>query len=282
LNCDACSTKMENTLSSWHFLCPLCRLEKSTLEPKINELLSLNEVDRESALKPIREENFIQIVAWINELLPIPTKQTKPNLLEVGCAHGWFLECAAHHFNALGIEPDLEIAKISKKKGLNVISGSFPACLEGNEKFDAIVFNDVLEHIPDVESILLECHNALNPNGLLIINAPNNEGIFYSLSKILKRVGMSGYFDRMWQVGLPSPHLYYFNSLGIQKLADRSNFQVIMQKSISSVVAKGLFERINYTGGNVLKVYVTWIAVLLALPFIKIMKPDISVWILRK
>ena len=247
--CEACSSNMDSGLSYWHFVCPTCGLESSTLEPKINQLESLNETERENALRPIREHNFNLLVQWIKKLTTTNTTQ-KPKLLDVGSAHGWFLETAKSDFEVVGIEPDETVANGAIKKSLNVRKGYFPNVLAADEKFDVIVFNDVLEHIPNVKNIFTECSSHLIPNGILVINAPDKRGIFYRISKLLKKLGNSGSFNRMWQVGMPSPHLYYFDTNSINKIAAQAGFKLVEERALFSVVAKGLFDRINYAGGN--------------------------------
>lgn len=41
-----------------------------------------------------------------------------------------------------------------------------------NNKFDTIIFSDVLEHIPNPSSVIGELHRVLRPGGLVIMNVP--------------------------------------------------------------------------------------------------------------
>lgn len=277
--CDACESEMHEGLSTWHFVCPACKFERSTLEQKINQVQSIDEIARENALKSIREHNFNLLVGWLKE---ISNSNGKPKLLDVGSAHGWFLQKVKEDFDAQGIEPDQAMADFAIKKGLNVRKGYFPAVLDKNEKFDVIIFNDVLEHIPDVKNIVKSCSDYLNDDGILVINVPDRRGVFYKVSKFLKKLGMAGSFDRMWQVGLPSPHLYYFDKNSIGKIAAQAGFNIVKEHSLNSIAFKGLFDRINYAGGNKLINYLLGSAVLIASPVLKIMHSDISVWFFKK
>ena len=279
--CDACEIEMHPGLSAWHYVCPSCKFERSTLEQKINQIASIDEVARENALKQIREINFNLLHKWLKEIAPI-TYTKKPRLLDVGSAHGWFLQKVQEDFIAIGIEPDDAMAKVAIDKGLNVRKGYFPEALNENEKFDVIIFNDVLEHIPNVKDVIKECARYLNDDGLLVINAPDRRGAFYSISKFLMKFGQSGSFDRMWQLGLPTPHLYYFDKNSIHTIAHQVGFKIIEERSLSSIVVKGLFDRICYAGGNRFINYLTGCAVLLSIPILKIVKSDISVWFLKK
>ena len=281
LMCDACGTEMRTGLSTWHFVCPSCHFERATLEPKINQIQSIDETARENALRAIREHNFNLLLNWLKESTSI-TNNKRPRLLDVGSAHGWFLEKVKDDFDGTGIEPDETMATFAIAKGLNVRKGYFPAVLKENEKFDVVIFNDVLEHIPNVKNVIKECAHYLNDDGLLVINVPDRQGTFYNISKFLMRLGRAGSFNRMWQVGLPSPHLYYFDKNSMSKIAHQAGFQITRERSLSSIMAKGLFDRINYAGGNKFVNYLTGFAVLLFIPILKIMKSDISVWFFKK
>ena len=277
--CDVCQSEMDEGLSTWHFVCPACKFERSTLEQKINQVQSIDEIARENALRSLREHNFNLLVGWMKE---ISNSNSKPKLLDVGSAHGWFLQKVKEDFDAQGIEPDQAMADFAIRKGLNVRKGYFPAVLDNHEKFDFIIFNDVLEHIPDVKSIVKSCSNYLKDDGVLVINVPDRRGVFYKASKFLKKLGLAGSFDRMWQVGLPSPHLYYFDKNSISKIAAQAGFMIVKEHSLDSITLKGLFDRINYAGGNKLINYLLGSAVLIFSPALKIMHSDISVWFFKK
>jgi len=175
-NCPICIKKIEPGKQGWHFVCPSCQYEMAALTPSINQTnlhQPLDESARETGLRTIRNTNFKKLLNRIS----IFTKGHK-KLLDVGCAHGWFLEIAKNQFDVLGIEPDKVIFNQTAKTGLSIRLGYFPEVLNSEEKFDIIIFNDVIEHIPDIQSVLNSCHKHLNKNGLLVLNLPNSKGIF--------------------------------------------------------------------------------------------------------
>ena len=282
MQCDLCGTKMTSGLRNWHWTCRTCGLERSSLKPHINDANLMDESERASALHDLREQNFATLLTWLYRQYP-PDFPRMPRLLEVGCAHGWFMEQAQLGHHVLGIEPDIAIAAMAAAKGLNVRQGFFPEALDEDDVFDTIVFNDVLEHIPDVRAVMSLCHARLTSGGYLVINAPNNSGIFYRAAKWLTRLGRSQSFDRMWQLGLPSPHLYYFNTRAVDQLAQITGF--VMQSSchLPAIQTQGLVERIHYTGGTSkfkARAMATCIAALM--PIVSASSPDIRVWLLKK
>ncbi len=268
----------------WHSVCVGCGLERSTLEPRINDLDTIDEVDREKALAPIRDQNFGVLLQWIgNYVATRVNAASRPKLLDVGCAHAWFVEKALATYDALGLEPDEAIASRARARKLPVRGGYFPQALQENEQFDVIVFNDVLEHIPGVVRVLQACSAHLATGGIVVVNAPDRRGLFYQTSKLLCRLGLPASFDRMWQVGMPSPHLYYFDHQAIGKAADAAGFDLIAERPLSSIMTKGLYARIRYAG-NVSKARAVLLtsAITLSVPLIRLFHSDISVWVLKK
>jgi len=284
LKCESCDSAMHRANKPWHFVCKYCGLESSNLEGKINSISEINEDLREDALKSIRQQNFRILLNWMTWLSKGASNDgNKKALLDVGCAHGWFLEIAAEDYFVLGLEPDKNITNRVKKRNLNIRNGFFPSDLRPNEVFDAIVFNDVLEHIPSVLETLLQCEKKLSHEGVVIINAPNSRGIFYRTSKILSFFGFDNSFKRMWQVGLPSPHVYYFNDGSMRKIAEKAGFKVVGEIPLPFVTAKGLYSRITFVGNN----SKTWsiflyVTILVLIPILRIFPSDSSAWALMR
>lgn len=83
----------------------------------------------------------------------------------------------------------------------------------GSESSDLLI-----EHIPDINSIIAACHERLNDGGLLVLNLPSSDGVFYKLSRLFAAMGKFDFFERLWQKGLPSPHVHYFNRKNLSNL----------------------------------------------------------------
>jgi SAM-dependent methyltransferase len=242
MKCDICSTTVQRDVLPETYRCISCGFFKSTLPVQINELERIDEAAREQALKPIRTANFKQILDECGPLLP-----PKGSILDVGCAHGWFLEAAKERdFQARGIEPDLEMAQRAHASGHDVIVGFFPDALPQGEQFDAITFNDVFEHLPHVEAMARAVHSRLKPNGIAIINLPVSNGMVFRTTRFAAKLGISGPYERMWQKGLPSPHLSYFSASTLPKLMERVGFRLVRRGELEAIVTDGLYSRIRY------------------------------------
>jgi len=280
--CIVCESDMRAGLAAWHFMCAACGYEGTTLAPRINDHAAhsaVKEADREAGLKSLRGENFRVILTAIARLVRPGDK----SLLDVGSAHGWFLREAAPLFTATGIEPDEAVAAKSRLGGLAVRAGYFPSALDGDEKFDVIVFNDVIEHIPAIAEAMDACAAHLHHDGVLVLNLPSSTGFFYRLSKLLARLGWPTPFERLWQKDLPSPHVHYFSLDNLVRLARDRRFDLLTTFELPSVRAKGLLERMRWTGklGGV-SLWAQYLCILGALPLIRLFGSDINVAIFRR
>ena len=280
--CIVCGTQQTAGVAGWHASCGACGYESAALQETINEAPAGAPVDedaRELGLKALRQQNFRDIV-------DIAHRHARPGarrLLDVGCAHGWFLETAGERFEALGIEPDAVVGGRTAARGLPVRQGYFPDALQPGETFDVIVFNDVIEHIPDIGAALDACHARLDEGGLLVLNLPSSAGFFYRLSKTFARAGWRSPFERLWQKDLPSPHVHYFRQGNLERLVARHGFVRVHAGELPSLRAKGLLERIR-CAGNISgpSLYLQYAAVLCAIPLLRIFPSDIILGVFRK
>jgi 2-polyprenyl-3-methyl-5-hydroxy-6-metoxy-1,4-benzoquinol methylase len=281
MKCVVCGDTQIAGLARWHATCRSCHYESAALTPAINapSTVAMDEAQREAALKALRVENFNTIVAYAREHV----SARNPRLLDVGSAHGWFLEAARSQFDVLGVEPDAEVGGRAAERGLPVRSGYFPDVVDPEERFDAIVFNDVLEHIPNINSALCACHAHLNGGGILILNLPNSRGFFYRLSKVLARIGWPGPFERMWQKDMPSPHVHYFDPSNLQELVSKQGFTMAKTAELPALRAKGLMERLRYVGNaSTVSLYLQYVVIRCAIPVLSVFPSDIIVSIFRK
>jgi SAM-dependent methyltransferase len=167
--------------------------------------------------------------------------------------------------------------------GVSVRVGFFPNVVRPGETFDAIVFNDVFEHLPNLSVAMSEIGRILAPNGLLVINLPLATGVFYRIADTLDRMGCHGPFERMWQLDFPSPHRSYFSQNQLSEIARRYGFEECARYSLPSLRVDGLWERLRYDPNqSVLSAAAMWPLLALVTPFLRFLPPDIGVQIFRR
>jgi 2-polyprenyl-3-methyl-5-hydroxy-6-metoxy-1,4-benzoquinol methylase len=197
---------------------------------------------RATGLEHLRRDNFRRALERIEELAPLAGAR----VLDIGCAHGWFLEEAiARGAEATGVEPEEEMAAGAATRGLEVRTGFFPDVVPESGAFDLITFNDVFEHIPDVRATLEACLRVLRPGGVISINSPTADGLGYRAATAGARLGVRGPFERFWQHGLPSPHCHYFTRESLARLLSESGFSVEGVHPLVSISRTGLWERVH-------------------------------------
>jgi 2-polyprenyl-3-methyl-5-hydroxy-6-metoxy-1,4-benzoquinol methylase len=244
-SCDICGGEVRPYRHGWVFRCACCGVLSSTLEVAIPAEASeavIDEAAREAGLATLRRRNNLRLLASLARLLPPGRRR----LLDVGSGPGFLLaQARAAGFEAEGIEPDANTVEAARSHGASVRHGYFPGALADGERFDAIVFNDVLEHIPDLKGALAACTAHLAPGGVLCLNCPDQRGFFYRTADMLDRLGIGGPYERLWQRGLPSPHVWYFTPALLDRAAAAAGFQPAERTRLATLELEGLWSRIR-------------------------------------
>ena len=103
MNCLLCQSEMSGPHRGYWFECLQCGFLASTLAPAIGDDASPDSIDeayRREALDRLRHRSFERVLDALQQL-PIPPSG---RLLDVGCAHGWFLQAASQRgYLAIGL-----------------------------------------------------------------------------------------------------------------------------------------------------------------------------------
>jgi SAM-dependent methyltransferase len=281
MNCCCCALPMRRGLDDWHWVCARCAHESAVLTAAINAHRAeggMDELLREAGLRSLRERNFNTLLALMDRQLPARER----SLLDIGAAHGWFVRMASDQWCAEGLEPDAAICQRARDAGVPVRTGYFPDALKSDERFDALVFNDVFEHIPDVGETLLACRRHLRDGGIIVINLPSSRGTLYRMAKFLRRCGMPASFERLWQKDLPSPHVHYFCPTNLAGLLRRYGYEPLESARLVSVSVRGLYQRVAYAKNqSFLANLCRYFVMLMAIPVLGLSSSDAVVVIAR-
>jgi 2-polyprenyl-3-methyl-5-hydroxy-6-metoxy-1,4-benzoquinol methylase len=153
-------------------------------------------------------------------------------ILDVGCGNGAFAEALKDITNAevWGIEYMEDQAKIALGKLDKVFSGPCENFLDElpDNYFDAIYFNDVLEHLVDPYMVLNKIKNKLTNNGVVISSVPNVrhhktflKTLFHKDWKYLDH----GVMDRT--------HLRFFTGKSIRAMYEDLGYTVLLHKGLN-------------------------------------------------
>jgi SAM-dependent methyltransferase len=138
-------------------------------------------------------------------------------VLDVGCMYGYLLEEAKARGvkDAMGVELSAGPAKAAVANGLDVFCGSiedFAAKEPG--KFDLIVAQHVLEHVPDPVGFLECARGLLAPGGKVCICVPNYDA---RARKV---------FREAWGWYQVPVHLHHFGPRGLSSVLEEAGFSL--------------------------------------------------------
>jgi 2-polyprenyl-3-methyl-5-hydroxy-6-metoxy-1,4-benzoquinol methylase len=146
------------------------------------------------------------------------------NILDIGCGIGTTILVAKDlGMNCVGVEPNACAVEYAKNNlSLDLIPGYFSADLF-NEKFDAIVIDMVLEHVPSIQSFMTDVFSTLNPGGVIYIAVPglNWSIVRNALRLLLKRIDIVSTF------GDNDVHINHFSRRGMLQLLHQHNAKIL-------------------------------------------------------
>lgn len=94
----------------------------------------------------------------------------------------------------------------------------------GGQRFDKILLLDVLEHLPDPETVLREAAALLKPNGRLVVSIPNVANVTVRLMLL------SGVFDYHDRGILDRTHLRFFTRRTALRLLEACGYEVTKRR----------------------------------------------------
>ena len=184
-----------------------------------------------------QDKNDSYYVNERKELLKfVPTAIT--SALDIGCGAGNFGRMLKNQLNVevWGIEPDKKSATIAESVLDKVINDVFDAesLKKLDRKFDVIFFNDVLEHVPDPDWALRNCHQLLNPGGAIVASLPNMR--FYTVINELLfeqdfKYQDSGIMDKT--------HLRFFTKKSMMRLFNENGYHIRSIDGINQYPVQG-------------------------------------------
>jgi len=140
--------------------------------------------------------------------------------LEIGCAYGFFLQEAKPFYDVYGVEMSEAAVRHCLNNGLlNVQQGKLTEDFcHKNGKFDIAIMLDVIEHIDNLEELILIVSKNLKSGGVFMLTT----GDWSSL--VSRLTGAS------WRLMAPPAHLWYLTPQSIDILMQR-NGMVRIEKS---------------------------------------------------
>lgn len=284
ISCPVCGyqLKLKYKLRFNVYKCDKCGLLNSDAQFEHSFQSDLESGARDIGLKHLRLKNFDTI---ISELQKHFGDKLKISGLEIGSGNGWWLEtCRKNNIDCIGIEPEHIYENYHKENKLNIIYGFYPDVSPKKEGgYDFIIFNDVFEHIPDINSLTESLKQDLSDDGILVINLPMSTGFFYKMAVWMHKLGMNNSLTRMWQFNFHSPHMNYFNENNMILLMDKHGFSAVNVLKLDTLDFSSVKERIMADRGMTkAKALLITTALTLMKPVITSSEPDIKAFFFKK
>jgi 2-polyprenyl-3-methyl-5-hydroxy-6-metoxy-1,4-benzoquinol methylase len=183
--------------------CQLCQF-RYTLNPHEDTTSSGGDFSR--AKRFHRRHHLIHNL--LSKKLPAGSK-----IVEIGAGYGQLGSLLSHSFNYAGYEPSSERVGLALElHGVELKNEYFTDDSTADSSVDAIILDNVLEHLPTPRSILSNCYNKLVPGGLVVIVVPNYNDI---------RRFHSGWAQRNHLI---RSHINYFTPKSLSQMLEAQSF----------------------------------------------------------
>ena len=164
----------------------------------------------------------------------IKSVNEKPkNILDVGCASGWFLSQIHLFFpntDCTGIDVYTDAIKYGKSlyKHLKLFAGDGHTLPFKKNSFDIVICNEVLEHVVDPEKVLQEIKRVLSANGYAVIEMDTGNFLFRFV----------WYFWTHARHGVwEHAHIQVFNTRILENLIRENGFTIIKKNVFNNSMA---------------------------------------------
>ena len=155
-----------------------------------------------------------QTLKWKTALVKKYSSNNSTTLFDYGCGTGDFLKaCMANGWNITGVEPSNIARQIASEKTSQYIYSTLDEMSSGT--FDTITLWHVLEHIPDLNSLLSTLSNKLKQTGTIFIAVPNRSS------------WDANYYKETWAAYDVPRHLWHFRQQDIQTIMNAHSLTVV-------------------------------------------------------
>lgn len=171
------------------------------------------------------------------------------DVLDVGCGSGVLLDELAKRIE--GRLVGLDAANVPGAVGWQLVrcdlTVAFPLSAAS---MDVVVAGEIIEHVPNPDRLLRECHRVLRPEGLLVLSTPN---LVSWANRILVPLGVQPLFTetsseahlgRRWralgQGNDVQGHLKVFTHRSLGELLVRCGFTVVDRKGMAAEFPSGV------------------------------------------
>lgn len=149
-------------------------------------------------------------------------------LLDIGCNIGIFVNQAKEAgFNAEGIDLNQSATEFGRNQlGANIRCQSLES-IPGENLFDVITMNHVIEHIQDLDSFFTHVKRLLKKDGIFFSACPNAESYIVKTLNLLNQRKSGKGSQWFWYGYLPEEHVWQFGPKSLLNVLNHSGLKVV-------------------------------------------------------
>ncbi len=145
----------------------------------------------------------------IRRIQRLSMRKAFPAVLDVGCAYGYFLDCASDLMGStirVGLDLSDAAQEAVKRKGYHFVKGRFEEATLPYSDFDLVFMGDVFEHFAQPVKVMERLDDLVRPGGVVAITTVD----FSSwAARLLKK---------KWRLMTPPEHLLFWTPVALKKL----------------------------------------------------------------
>jgi 2-polyprenyl-3-methyl-5-hydroxy-6-metoxy-1,4-benzoquinol methylase len=182
-------------------------------------------------------EGLTEIHSFIEKpIISYLKSKSVSTVLDLGCGNGSFTNIiASHGYQVVGLD--------HSDTGINLARKQFPLihfkqhnvqdllASEHHLRYDAVVSNEVIEHLLLPRKLIRNAYDALKPGGLFILTTP-----FHGYWKNLV-LAVTNKFDEHWHPLRDYGHIKFFSKSTILGLLSEFDFQLLEFKTVGRLPA---------------------------------------------
>ena len=206
--------------------CTSPRIKNKNLDNLYGTFYPRKNIDLKSIVQEAQNQRykFSRFLRWLKDNNNQGQFYSKKDdlFLDIVCGSGLsLLEAENPGAKSFGLEADPNVKIIGKILNLNIFQGSLKDSTFKDIKFDLIIMNQIIEHIPEPDILLKKLTTKLTQNGLIIISFPNVNSFWKFLFK-----------EKLINWHVPY-HLHHFKGKNFERLLNKCGFQTIKKDSIT-------------------------------------------------
>ncbi len=170
--------------------------------------------------------------------------QTHPELCEVGCMHGDFVERAARAgYDAFGLDLSKTATDWAAEHRPGLVRLGTLDETHADASLDIVAAFNVIEHMEDPGGFLDHVHRVLRPRGVLVAETPAQESVYHH---VLFARGRLLPHRRSLPVGMhPGTHIFMFGKTAWRNVLSRRGFRMLELRSKSTPLRELLTKNRN-------------------------------------